>query len=81
MQSSVNDVDGSQALKTGEISRRLILDEDVFELEAYGRDKQELHDEGKRLLDKGFTGVGLKCIREYVVDETGVEGVYGLWVR
>lgn len=64
-----------------EIARRIILDGDVFELEAYGRDEDELKEEGYRLLNKGFTGIGFKTIREFVVDETDVEGVYGLWIR
>lgn len=64
-----------------EIRQRVILDGDVFELEAYGKDKKELKEEGERLLKKGFSGFGIKKIREYAVGETEVDGVYGLWVR
>lgn len=81
MQSSAKSQDNQLDIESKEIARRKILDGDVFELHAYGQDKQELRDEGQSLLNKGFSGIGLKTIREYVLDETQVDGVYGLWIR
>lgn len=81
MQSSASTQGNQLDLEDKEIDKRIILDGDVFELEAYSRDEQELKEEGYRLLDKGFSGFGLKTIREFVVDETDVDGVYGLWIR
>lgn len=82
MQSRAEQVEsGCTTLNGVSICRRLIVDGDVFELQAYGRDKAELQEEGEYLLSKGFSGLGFKCIREYVIDETSVDGVYGLWVR
>lgn len=81
MQSSASSSENQLDLESGEIKRRKIVEGDIFELEAYGKDNQELKDEGYRLLNKGFAGFGLKTIREFVVAETEVEGVYGLWIR
>jgi len=81
MQSSAKSQDNQLDIESKEIARRKIVDGDVFELHAYGQDKQELRHEGQSLLNKGFSGIGLKTIREYVLDETDVDGVYGLWIR
>lgn len=81
MQSSASSSGNQLDLEETEIEKRKIVEGDVFELEAYGKNRQELKDEGYRLLNKGFSGIGLKTIREFVVDETDVEGVYGLWIR
>ena len=75
---------GGEALNVSEdeLETRIIVDGNVFELDAWSRDKEELVEEGERLLTEGYSGFGFKRIREYVVDESSVsKGVYGLWVR